>query len=53
MTKRIIRSYAAEFKQEAVALVCPPIRHQLTRVQALMNWIADHFNERYQQILQG
>lgn len=38
-------------EQTPVALVCPPVRHQLGRVRALMNWIAEHFETGYQQLL--
>lgn len=36
-----------------ISLVCPPNRHQLHRVQILMNWIADHFSLNYEKMLKG
>ncbi len=34
-----------------LSLVCPPARHQLHRVRALMDWLVMHFGSRYQQTL--
>ncbi len=36
-----------------ISLVCPPVRHQLARVRALMKWISDHFGTVYEQSLRG
>ena len=40
-------------EQTDISLVCPPIRHQLSRVKALMNWIADHFDDQYRRSLRA
>lgn len=34
-----------------ISLVCPPIRHQLSRVRALMDWLCNGFEPCYQQAL--
>lgn len=35
-----------------LSLVCPPLRHQLQRVSALMDWLKDHFEPIYLQAVQ-
>lgn len=39
-------------EQTQISLICPPVRHQLSKVRALMSWITDNFESRYQQLLQ-
>lgn len=34
-----------------LSMVCPPVRHQLARVRALMDWLAEHAPRRYGELL--
>lgn len=34
-----------------LSLVCPPVRHQLARMRALMDWLCQRFEARYQDVL--
>ncbi|GAA6167971.1 LysR family transcriptional regulator [Sessilibacter corallicola] len=38
-------------EQTPIAMVSPPVKHQLKRVRELMNWISGHFEENYLQLL--
>ncbi|MDO6514948.1 LysR family transcriptional regulator [Neptuniibacter sp. 2_MG-2023] len=34
-----------------LSLICPPSRYQLQRIKTLMDWLATHFQEQYDQVL--
>jgi len=34
-----------------LSLVCPPARHQLQRVRALMDWLVEEFAARYREVM--
>lgn len=38
-------------EQTPISLVCPPVRHQLARVRALMAWLARDFDEQHRTLL--
>lgn len=40
-------------EETQLSLVCPPLRHQLARVRALMSMISDNFGSRYLSALRG
>ena len=40
-------------EETPLSLVCPPMRHQLARVRALMDWLCSHFPAHYRAALNG
>jgi DNA-binding transcriptional LysR family regulator len=51
--RALVEVLPAWSEQTQLSLVCPPSRHQLARVRALMDWIAARFDARYQAAMRG